>query len=83
MIPVVGRRADYFVEFLGRPVASDFVDSRNILVFEAFHQVGGSSDRIFDLFVILMSGRNDAVRFAPLADRFRISRCVKLGPQTE
>ncbi len=83
MIPVVGRRADYFVEFLGRPVASDFVDSRNILVFEAFHQVGGSSDRVFDLFVILMSGRNDAVRFAPLADRFRISRCVKLGPQTE
>ena len=82
-VPVDGRRADYLVEPLGRPVAADLVDAGNVLVFETLHQVGRRADRILALLVVLMSGGQRSVRPAPLADELGIGRRVLLGPQRE
>ena len=83
LVPVVGRRRDYFVEVLGRAPTTYLVDTRHRQVFSNEHQVARYAGWVHNLLLVLMSGGQDAVFCCPVADGLHESLAIKRGVQAE
>ena len=82
-VPVIGRRRNHFIKQFGRTASANFVNTGNPHIFPAQHQVTRSSHRIRNLFLILMTGRVNAMGRSPFTDYFHKTFGIQMGTQAK